>query len=135
MGKKSRTTTAATNADGIGPRQPCPCGSGKRYKACHGSAGGESPYVVRTFEGLRGECDWVALREFVPAGTAPLTLADDAFDGAAEGRTVMASACCPASPPHWCATTATSGSRPRWPTSRPIPSRDFAEALRLGSGG
>ena len=24
----------------VGPRQPCPCGSGKRYKACHGAPGG-----------------------------------------------------------------------------------------------
>ncbi|HEX3929755.1 MAG TPA: hypothetical protein VHW64_03560 [Nocardioides sp.] len=23
----------------MGPREPCPRGSGRRYKACHGSAG------------------------------------------------------------------------------------------------
>ncbi|TCI99332.1 DUF5926 family protein [Aeromicrobium sp. IC_218] len=28
------------------------------------------PFVARTFEGLPGECDWVALREIVPAATA-----------------------------------------------------------------
>jgi hypothetical protein len=32
-------------------------------------------YVQRPFEGLAGECDWVAMREIVPAATAPLTLA------------------------------------------------------------
>ncbi|EFQ84620.1 hypothetical protein HMPREF0063_10473 [Aeromicrobium marinum DSM 15272] len=32
------------------------------------------PYVVRTFEGLPGEIDWVALREFVPSATATVTL-------------------------------------------------------------
>jgi hypothetical protein len=32
--------------------------------------------VRRPFEGLPGECDWVALRELVPAATAPLTLRD-----------------------------------------------------------
>src|SRR5215217_67471 len=85
MAKKSRTKSAP-DASGISPRQPCPCGSGKRYKACHGSAGGAAPYVVRTFEGLPGECDWVALREFVPAASAPLGLVSGAFDGAAEGR-------------------------------------------------
>jgi len=34
------------------------------------------PYVARPFEGLAGECDWVALRHFVPSATARLTLAD-----------------------------------------------------------
>lgn len=28
------------------------------------------PFVARTFQGLPGECDWVALREIVPAATA-----------------------------------------------------------------
>ena len=119
-------------AEAVGPRQPCPCGSGKRYKACHGSASGESPYVVRTFEGLAGECDWVALREFVPAGTAPLTLADDAFDGAAKGRTLVAASVLPGIAPAlvrdngdiWLATQVAHQSSD--------PSRDFAEALRLG---
>ena len=64
----------------VGPRQPCPCGSGRRYKNCHGSAEGAAPFVSRTFEGLPGECDWVALREFVPAASAPLRLADSDRD-------------------------------------------------------
>jgi uncharacterized protein YchJ len=59
----------------VGPRQPCPCGSGRRYKACHGSAAGAAQvFVARPFAGLRSEADVVALREFVPAATAPLTL-------------------------------------------------------------
>lgn len=32
------------------------------------------PFVARTFEGLPGEADWVALREFVPAGSVTITL-------------------------------------------------------------
>ncbi|KAA1424927.1 topoisomerase II [Mumia zhuanghuii] len=32
------------------------------------------PFRARTFEGLPGECDWVALREFVPAATATVAL-------------------------------------------------------------
>ncbi|MCW2769657.1 MAG: topoisomerase [Aeromicrobium sp.] len=32
------------------------------------------PFVARTFEGLPGEADWVALREFVPSATATITL-------------------------------------------------------------
>jgi Family of unknown function (DUF5926)/SEC-C motif len=61
--------------DGINPRQACPCGSGKRYKACHGLSGGPAEVPVnRPFEGLAGECELIALREFVPSATAPLTL-------------------------------------------------------------
>ena len=59
----------------VGAREPCPCGSGRRYKACHGSTR-RTPPVTRPFAGLAGECDWVALREVVPSATAPLTLAD-----------------------------------------------------------
>ncbi|NPD04598.1 SEC-C domain-containing protein [Nocardioides sp. zg-1308] len=79
MAKKSRnrTPSAATAPGEVGPRQPCPCGSGKRYKACHGAAGGAAPtFVARPFEGMPGECDVIALRELVPAATAPLTLKD-----------------------------------------------------------
>ncbi|WP_433870795.1 DUF5926 family protein [Saccharopolyspora sp. CA-218241] len=70
--------TAPTREDGgIGRRQPCPCGSGKRYKACHGAAGGAADVIVtRPFEGLAAETELVALREFVPSGTAPLPLRD-----------------------------------------------------------
>jgi hypothetical protein len=86
MGKKSRTKarTAAPQQDGVtaatgevGPRQPCPCGSGRRYKACHGAAGGPAPtFVARPFAGYAGESDLIALRELVPAATAPVKLKD-----------------------------------------------------------
>ncbi|MFD4697749.1 DUF5926 family protein [Streptomyces niveus] len=60
----------------VGAREPCPCGSGRRYKACHGRAAAQAvtELVQRPFEGLTGECDWIALRELVPAATAELTL-------------------------------------------------------------
>ncbi|MFE5216181.1 MULTISPECIES: DUF5926 family protein [unclassified Streptomyces] len=70
----------AVGADGeipvVGAREPCPCGSGRRYKACHGRAASHAvtELVQRPFEGLSGECDLVALRELVPAATAELTL-------------------------------------------------------------
>ena len=35
------------------------------------------PFVVRTFGGLPGECDWVAMREIVPAATASVQLIGD----------------------------------------------------------
>jgi hypothetical protein len=81
MGKKSRlkTRAEAVPAGEVGPRQPCPCGSGRRYKACHGSTDGAAAvFVSRPFAGLRAECDLVAMRELVPAATAPLTLRGDA---------------------------------------------------------
>jgi hypothetical protein len=79
MSKKSRTrareAARPVEAGEVGPRQPCPCGSGKRYKACHGAEGGAgSVYVARPFEGLPSECDIVAMRELVPSATAPLTV-------------------------------------------------------------
>ncbi|HEY5833315.1 DUF5926 family protein [Streptomyces sp.] len=67
----------------VGAREPCPCGSGRRYKACHGreAAHAVTELVRRPFEGLPGECDWVALRELVPAATVPLTLKEGLPDG------------------------------------------------------
>jgi hypothetical protein len=101
MGKKSRqrnrTEAAAQPSvetpDAVGPRQPCPCGSGRRYKACHGGDAGAPPvFVARPFAGLTGEADLVALREFVPAATAPLTLVDG-------NRTVQLCSLLPAASP------------------------------------
>jgi hypothetical protein len=97
MGKKSRTKArsvdaaapdGADGADGatVGPRQPCPCGSGRRYKACHGSASGPvATFVARPFEGITSEGDLIAMREIIAAATTPLTLRD----GVADGRPVL----------------------------------------------
>lgn len=76
MAKRNRSIRREnTTATEVAPRQPCPCGSGKRYKACHGApGGGNDVYVARPFEGLPSECDIVAMRELVPAATAPLTV-------------------------------------------------------------
>ncbi|HUW79103.1 MAG TPA: DUF5926 family protein [Candidatus Nanopelagicaceae bacterium] len=62
----------------VGGREPCPCGSGRRYKACHGRGASRAAltFVARPFEGLPGECDWVAMREIVPCALAEVTLAD-----------------------------------------------------------
>lgn len=67
----------------VGAREPCPCGSGRRYKACHGreAANAVTELVRRPFEGLPAECDWVALRELVPAATVELTLKAGLPDG------------------------------------------------------
>ena len=66
----AKKTTAPV---GENPRRPCPCGSGKRWKACHGA--GDDVIVTRPFAGLAAECDLVALRELLPSATAPLPLA------------------------------------------------------------
>ncbi|MDX3524030.1 DUF5926 family protein [Streptomyces scabiei] len=77
----------AAAADGqvpvVGAREQCPCGSGRRYKACHGRAAAQAvtELVQRPFEGLPGECDWIALRELVPAATVELKLKDPLPEG------------------------------------------------------
>lgn len=73
-----RPAGTSTTTDGPNPRQACPCGSGKRYKNCHG--GGGQVQVARPFEGLPSECDWVAMRELVPAATSPLRLTGEHAD-------------------------------------------------------
>ena len=72
----------------VGLREPCPCGSGKRYKACHGKVGLDT-FVARPFAGRADETEWVALREVVPAATAPLTVLGH------EDRTVLLSTVLP----------------------------------------
>ncbi|RJK94838.1 DUF5926 family protein [Vallicoccus soli] len=87
MGKKAARRAAVTapvlapdeEVPVVGGREPCPCGSGRRYKACHGRGAGRAAdaLVRRPFEGVPSECDWVALREVVPAATSPLALAPE----------------------------------------------------------
>ncbi|HWD79633.1 MAG TPA: DUF5926 family protein [Kribbella sp.] len=88
MGKKSRqrakNTTPTVTLDpadlvDVGPREPCPCGSGKRFKQCHGKdlAQGTDTFVVRPFEGLPSECDLIAFREIVPSGSVQVELVGD----------------------------------------------------------
>jgi hypothetical protein len=82
MGKKSSTKRTGATAEMVGAdvpvvgmREPCPCGSGRRYKACHGrSASAVFVGPARPFEGFASECDIVAMREIVPAATARLSL-------------------------------------------------------------
>jgi hypothetical protein len=75
VARRTAVRGTAKAREGINPRQPCPCGSGRRYKACHGAAGGPVDVVVnRPFEGLAMECELIALREFVPSATAALPL-------------------------------------------------------------
>lgn len=78
MGKKSRRVApagavVAADLPVVGQREPCPCGSGKRYRLCHGRARldpAAAAHQARPYAGLAGECDWVAMREVVPAATA-----------------------------------------------------------------
>lgn len=113
----------------VGAREPCPCGSGRRYKACHGRAerAGHraNEIVTRPFAGLADECDWVALREIVPAATAALTLRQPT----ATGRSVTAATVLPLA---WPAMVRTDGSVYLGLQSPPRSgdlSRDLAAAL------
>lgn len=72
--RKAASPTAASDVPVVGPREPCPCGSGRRYKACHGRTAGTGGLVRRPFQGLPSEPEWVVLREVVPAATATLTV-------------------------------------------------------------
>lgn len=86
MGKYARRSLAGSTATAdpasgavpvVGQREPCPCGSGRKYKACHGRERTRvaTTFVARPFEGLPAEADWVAMREVVPAATAVVPLA------------------------------------------------------------
>ena len=114
----------------VGMREPCPCGSGRRYKACHGreaSLAGMSK-VHRPFQGLAGEMDWVALREIVPSATAPLILAPEYADRLG-GRDVVLATVLPMA---WPALVRIDGSifvALQTATSTGDSSRDIADAL------
>jgi len=73
----------------VGLREPCPCGSGRRYKACHGRSE-QATAPTRPFAGIAFECDLVAMRELVPAATAPLTLSASVDAGADPRQVVLA---------------------------------------------
>ncbi len=74
----------------VGMREPCPGGSGRRYKACHGrSASAPLSGAARPFEGFASETDLVAMREIVPAATASLTLLGEHADRRVTLATVL----------------------------------------------
>ena len=70
------TTPPRPVASGLASRAPA--APGRRYKACHGAArrGGRPPSWVARSPGCRPSATSIALRELVPAASAPLTLKD-----------------------------------------------------------
>jgi Family of unknown function (DUF5926)/SEC-C motif len=86
MAKKTRVRRGGPRT-GDSPRRPCPCGSGKRYKACHGAD--DDMIVIRPFAGLAGECELVAMREFLPSATAALPVRDGASGTSVTLATVL----------------------------------------------
>jgi hypothetical protein len=115
----------------VGMREPCPCGSGKRYKACHGKLVHRAKATAtprRPFAGLAAEVGLVAMREIVAAGTARLPLRDPYADRDAFIATLL--------PYGMALITVQDG--PVWigaQTTSPgseDPSRDLAYALSLG---
>ena len=93
MGKKAkRVGGSAVEGDVpvVGMREPCPCGSGRRYKACHGKEASRAVTApARPFEGFASECDIVAMRELVPSATTSLTLVKGVGDRAVTLATVL----------------------------------------------
>lgn len=135
MAKNKRAqSVAAPPVEGdvpvVGMREPCPCGSGRRYKACHGREAAHSgqTLVRRPFAGLPNETDWVALREIVPSATAPLTLRPE-YAAPLEGRPVTLATVLPLA---WPALVRTDGDvyvGLQTATSGGDASRDIADAL------
>jgi hypothetical protein len=66
--------SASSSVPVVSGRAPCPCGSGRRYKACHGKRSAGIAANPRPFAGRADEADLVALRELVPSATAPLPI-------------------------------------------------------------
>ena len=96
MGKQARLRAARASAARVpgeipvvSSGEPCPCGSRLPYKDCHGRAAPRDRFVSRPFEGLPSEGDWIALREFVPAATAPISLVGGYSGTAATVCTVL----------------------------------------------
>ena len=96
-----------------GPRQPCPCGSGQRYKACHGAAGGAPAVYVGP--PVRGDAVGVRRGRAARAGAR----GDRTADPEGRPRPVSSSSarCCRWPRPRWCATAARSGSASRCSTT------------------
>jgi len=114
----------------VGMREPCPCGSGRRYKACHGRAAANAGQVLvrRPFAGIPGEADWIALREIVPSATAPLTLVGEYADRLGDRPLTVATVL----PLAWPALVRTDGAiflGLQTATSTGDTSRDVADAL------
>jgi hypothetical protein len=132
--KSSRPASAPTVPDAdvpvVGMREPCPCGSGRRYKACHGrdAANAGLTLVRRPFEGVPGEADWIAMREIVPSATAPLTLAP-AYAALLGDRTVTLSTVLPLAWPGLVRTDGAIFLGLQTATSTGDTSRDVADAL------
>jgi hypothetical protein len=130
MGKKNRradSTTVVVEGElpVVGMREPCPCGSGKRYKACHGKDASRAVGApARPFEGFASERDIVAMRELVPSATAPLKLT-----GTNAGRSVTL---CTVLPQAWPALVRDTGEillGLQVTTGSSDPSRDLADVL------
>ena len=58
----------------VGQREPCPCGSGKRYKNCHGRERDVDVFVARPFEGINGEAELIAMMELLASATCEVRL-------------------------------------------------------------
>lgn len=96
---------------------------------CHGRGAGVVEQVRRPFEGLPAECDWVAMREIVPAATMTLRVTPEYTPGQAEGADVLVATVLPMA---WSALRRLDGAVMAGLQTRTAsgdPSRDIAAAL------
>ena len=125
--KHQRRAPSATDADDVavvGGREPCPCGSGRRYKACHGKSSRAPPRrVVRPFAGLASEPDWVALHDMVAGGDVT------AFAPRLRSLRHACARCCLWRGRPWYVRTVTCCSPLRRRPRRPTSGRDLGDAL------
>lgn len=109
--------------ENVGAREPCPCGSGRRFKACHGKEAAKAAvaFVARPFVDLPHEGAFVAMREILPSATM-----DVALKGGGEVTLVTIL-------PHQVAAMRTAAGRllvaMQTPTGTGDPSRDLATAI------
>lgn len=75
MSKRRKTSAKAARRDNSRPE--------KKQKI-------KDIFVPRPFEGLADEVEWIAMRELVPAATAPLTLAEPYAEQAGEREVILA---------------------------------------------
>ena len=144
MGKQARRRAAASPpvqttepVPVVGAREPCPCGSGRRYKACHGRAAAQAAEPTGAAARSRA---WPAsatgsrCARSCPAATAPLRCWPASTPTAespsppccrwpgpalvrADGSSCSSGCRCPAAPATPAATSPTRSSA-RWPPSR-----------------
>ena len=78
-GQDAKVETVQRKQPKVGRNDPCPCGSGKKYKKCHGADGGPPPpAAARATRGRRGpDGSHTPAKTLATADDIPLALTFD----------------------------------------------------------